>query len=155
MKRLMIAAVLAAQLVAAAQPAFAAELTDTTTRQVGAFGGMRVRVPLDGRAGEQRIRAGLTLSPTMHSRDLRGHSQLRIGEGLELGVNGGDRVVLSLAGTPVSRLAQGPAGPDGGRAAGVSTVGWIAIGAGVLVLAVGGFYWWLVEEAGDCDPGEC
>ena len=154
MKKLTMAALVAAQLAAAAQPALAAELNDGRTQQMGAFGGVRLRVALDGRVGERRIRAGLALAPTMHSRDLNGNVRMRMGEGVELGLNGDDRVRLSLGGTPVSRIVHGPAGPDG-RRVGVSTLGWVAIGAGVVLVAVGGFYWWLLEEAGDCDPGEC
>ncbi len=127
MKTLTMAALVAAQLLATAQPALAAELSEGRTQEMGTFGGVRLRVPLDGRAGRRQVRAGLTVAPTLHSRGIRGDSQMRIGEGLELGLNGDDRVRLSLAGTPVSRLAQGQPGPDG-RRAGISPVGWVAIG---------------------------
>ena len=33
-------------------------------------------------------------------------------------------------------------------------IGWVGIGVGTLALAVGGFALWL-EEAMECDPGEC
>ena len=147
MKRLTMAALVAAQLMATAQPALAAELSDSRTQQMGAFGGVRLRVPLDGRVGERQVRAGLALAPTLHSRDLRGNSQIRMGEGLELGFNGNDRVRLSLAGTPVSRIAQGPAGPQGPRA-GVSTIGWVAIGVGVAAVAAAT---WFVIAINDDD----
>ena len=148
MKTLTMTALVAAQLLATAQPALAAELSDSRTQEMGAFGGVRLRVPLDGGAvGERRIRAGLTVAPTLHSRDLRGNSQVRTGEGLELGFNGDDRVRLSLAGTPVSRIAQGPAGPDG-RRAGVSTIGWVAIGIGVAAVAAAT---WFVIAINDDD----
>ena len=148
MKTLTMTAVLAAQLLVVARPAMAAELAETRTQQMGAFGGVRLRVPLDGgAAADRRIRAGLTVAPTLHSRDLRGNSQMRMGEGLELGFNGDDRVRLALAGTPVSRIAQGPAGPDG-RRMGVSTVGWIAIGVGVAAVAVAT---WFVIAINDDD----
>jgi hypothetical protein len=147
MKTLTIASALAAQLLAVARPAMAAELAETRNEQMGAFGGVRVRVPLDGHAGEQGVRAGLTLAPTLHSRDVRGHSRMRIGEGLELGLNGDDRVRLSLAGTPVSRLVQGPAGPDG-RRAGISPIGWVAIGVGVAAVAAAT---WFVIAINDDD----
>lgn len=147
MKILTIAALVAAQLVATAQPALAAELSDSCTQEMGAFGGVRLRLPLDGRVGEQRIRAGLAVAPTLHSRDLRGNSRMHIGEGLELGLNGDDRVRLSLAGTPVSRIAQGPAGPEG-RRAGVSPIGWVAIGVGVAAVAAAT---WFVIAINDDD----
>lgn len=136
MKRLTMAALLAGQMLAAAPPALAAELTDGRTQEMGAFGGVRLRVPLDGGAAEQRqVRAGLAVAPTLRSRSASGETRTRIGEGLELGFNGDDRVRLSLAGTPVSHLARGPAGPDG-RRLGVSTLGWIAIGTVVVAGAV-------------------
>lgn len=153
MKKLMIFALLGGQALAAAQPAFAAALTETRTQRPGAFAGLRLRVPLDGDARQRQVRAGLTVAPTLHSRTADGETRLRIGEGVELGVTGREPVRLSLGGTPVNRLAQGGRGPDGQRL-GVSTVGWIAIGAGVVVLAIGGFYWWVMEES-ECGPGEC
>ena len=145
MKYPTIAALLAAQILAAAQPAYAAELTEHRTQQMGAFAGVRVRMPLDGDARQRQLRAGLAVAPTLQSRTAGGETRTRIGEGIELGINGDDRVRLSLAGTPVSRLAQGEAGPEG-RRAGVSTLGWIAIGAGVLAT---GFVLW-----GLCLSGE-
>ena len=151
MKYPTIAALLAAQLLATAQPAIAAELTEHRTQQMGAFAGVRVRLPLDGDARQRQIRAGLTVAPTLHSRTAAGETRMRIGEGVELGLNGDDRVRLSLAGTPVSRLAQGEAGPDG-RRAGVSTLGWIAIGAGVL--ATGFVLWGLCLSGEICDMDE-
>ena len=135
MKRVTIAALLAAQLLTAAPPVIAAELTDGRTQEMGAFGGVRVRVPLDGRVGQRRLRAGLTVAPTLQTRSANGEVRTRIGEGLEFGLNGDDQFRVSLAGTPVSRLAQGPAGPDG-RRLGVSTLGWIAIGTVVVAGAV-------------------
>ncbi len=147
MKTLTMATLVAAQLLTTAQPAVAAELSDSRTQEMGAFGGVRLRVPLDGRAGERRIRAGLALAPTLHSRDLRGNSRVRMGEGLELGLDGDDRVRLSLAGTPVSRLAQGQPGPEG-RRAGISPVGWVAIGVGVVAIGVAT---WFVIAINDDD----
>lgn len=132
MKSLIIASLIAAQGLTA-QTALAADLGGSEDSRAGAFGGVRVRVALDGPRRE-RLRAGLTLAPTLHSRSLAGESRLRIGEGVELGVSERGPPRLSIGGTPVARLAQGPAGPDG-RRAGVSTLGWVAIGAGVLVVS--------------------
>ena len=135
MKKLTIAALVAGQLTMIAQPALGAELSLGRTQEMGAFGGMRVRVPLDGRTDQRRIRAGLAVAPTLQTRSAGGEVRTRIGEGLELGFNGDDRVHLSLAGTPLSRLAQGQDSPDGHRL-GVSTLGWIAIGTGVVLVSV-------------------
>lgn len=152
MKKLTIAALLAAQICVAAQPAFAAELTEVRSQQVGAFAGLRLRMPLDGDAREQRLRAGLTLAPTVHSRSLRGGARTRFGEGLELGLVGDEPVRLSLGGTPVSRLAQGPARADG-RRLNASTGEWIAIGAGAVVVVLGVAYL-VLSEMIDCDADE-
>lgn len=152
MKTLTIAALLAGQALAATQPAFAAELSENRTRQVGAFAGFRLRAPLDGNAQERQVRAGLTVSPVMHGRTMSGESQVRIGEGLELGIAGDQPIRLSLAGTPVSQLAQGPAGPDG-RRMGISTIGWIAIGVGVAAVIVVGAAA-LCASDHDCLPSE-
>ena len=153
MKRLTITALLGAQLAVAAQPALAAGLAETRTHQPGAFAGLRLHVPLDGNARQRQIRAGLTLAPTLHSRTAGGESRLHIGEGVELGVSGRGPVRLSLGGTPVSRLAPGGTGPDGQRL-GVSTLGWVAIGVGaVVVVGLGAAYLWF-EDAMDCDPGD-
>ena len=135
MKKLMIAALLGGQAMTAALPVHAAELTESRSREMGAFAGLRVRVPLDGQAQRRQVRAGLTLAPTMHNRTLNGESRMRMGEGLELGLVGDEPVRLSVAGTPASRLAQGSAGPDG-RRLGISTLGWIAISVGVIAVTV-------------------
>lgn len=143
MKKLTIAALIAGQLMTTAAPAVAAELTEARTQQMGGFAGLRVRLPLDGRAGERQLRAGLAVAPVMQTRTLEGEMRTRIGEGLELGVTSREPVRLSVAGTPVSQLAQGPVGPDGQRL-GVSNVGWIAIGAGVVIAGLG--LAWIILE---------
>jgi hypothetical protein len=152
MKKLLIVALVTGQLLVHAAPASAQGSTSLRDTEMGAFGGVRVRIPFGGPARE-RVRAGLALAPTSRTDYQDGRVRTRIGEGLEFGVSGRGPMQFSLAGTPVNRLAQGRTGPDG-RRLGVSTVGWVAIGAGVLVLAVGGFYWWLMEES-ECGPGEC
>ena len=136
MKKLTIAALLAAQLTAA-QPALAAELVTQEAPQMGAFAGARLRVPLGGEREQRRLRAGLTLAPTMHVRDSAGSERLRFGEGLELGITGREPVRLSFGGTPVNRLGQRGTGPDGQRL-GISTLGWIAIGVGAAIVIVVG-----------------
>ena len=152
MKKLTIAALVAGQLLASAQPAFAAELTENRTQQMGAFAGLRLRVPLDGNVQQRQVRAGLAVAPMMHSRAMDGQTRLRIGEGVELGITGREPVRLSLAGTPVNRLAQGAAGPDG-RRMGVSTIGWIAIGIGAAAIIIVGAAA-LCASDHDCLPSE-
>jgi len=154
MKRLLIASLVAAQALGAAQPAQAAELIAREAPQIGTFAGARLRVPLGNRA-HQRLRAGLTIAPTMHARGSDGVSRTRFGEGFELGIARGQRLELSLAGTRIDRIGVAPGGATpGGRRAGVSTLGWVAIGVGaaVLVVAGAGFLW--LRDIQDCDPGE-
>jgi hypothetical protein len=149
MKKLLIAALLAAQLT----PAAAAEFAPTRETDAGAFAGVRLRVSLDGAAGERRVSAGLTVAPALRTRDNGGEVRTRIGEGIELGVASNEPVRLSIAGTPVSRLTSRGDAPQG-RRAGVSTLGWVAIGVGaVLVVGLTAGYLW-IDDALDCDPGD-
>jgi hypothetical protein len=149
MKKLVIAALLAGQVA----PAAAADFSSPRETDAGAFAGFRLRMPLDGNAQQRRVRAGLTVAPTLRTQDLHGERRMQIGEGLELGVTGGEPVSLSIAGSPVAQLTRDGARPAG-RKAGVSTLGWIAIGAGtVLVVGLAAGYLWL-DDALDCDPGD-
>ena len=154
MKRLTIAALVAAQTLAV-QPAVAADLAPGAETRAGAFGGFRLRVPLDGARGERRVRAGLAIAPAIQSRTAAGESRLRIGEGLELGLAGPGPVRLSLAGQDLRRLgasAQDGQGADEGGG-GPSTLGWIAIGVGVVaVIVVGAAALCLSDN--DCIPSE-
>jgi hypothetical protein len=153
MKKLLIASLLSAPVLTNAAPAMAQEFSASREIQTGGFAGARVRIPFGGSARREPIRAGLAFAPTVRVDHSDGRSRTRIGEGLEFGINGNEPVGLSLAGTPVSQLVQGRRGPDGQRL-GVSTVGWIAIGAGAVLVLVAGFYVWLIEES-KCGPGEC
>lgn len=105
MKSLTIAALVAAQILPHAAPAFAAELAETQEQHAGVFGGVRLRVPLDGHRQREGIRAGLTLAPTLHSRTAEGETRLRMGEGIELGVSERQQLRLAIAGQDVRRLA--------------------------------------------------
>ena len=148
MKKWTLAALVAGQ-IAGAAPAQAAELVSAAqpgAHQVGAFAGARVRLPLDG-ARRDRARVALIAAPTLHMMRSNGERRVRFGEGFELGRQG-DRLLLSYAGRPVSRIVDGATGPDGERRA-ISTLGWVAIGVGATVvlayLALGVCY-----EAGEC-----
>lgn len=153
MKKMMIGALVAGQLTTVAQPALAADLTEIRGQQAGAFAGLRLRVPFDGNAEQRRIRAGFALAPTMHRQAAGGETQLHVGEGMELGLVGREPVQLSIAGTPVSRLAQGGSGPKGERL-GVSTLGWIAIGVGAFLVVAAGASYLVAADILDCDDGE-
>jgi hypothetical protein len=134
MKTSIIAALLAAQFTMCAQPALAAELVRegaSAPGRAGAFAGARLRVPLGG--GRDKPTAGLALTSTLRSGT---SGELRFARGAELGFSGSDAPIrLTLAGAPVSRLVQGRTAPEG-RRQGVSTLGWVAIGVGAVVLVV-------------------
>jgi hypothetical protein len=147
MKMLTITALIGAQLLAAAQPAMAAQLEATGDQRMGAFGGLRVRLPLGGEMRDRQLRAGLTLAPTLHGRLANGETRLRFGEDLELGVRGREPMRLSIAGQDVRRLA---AREDGERR-GIPTGALIA--GGLVLLAIGGVVFVAValENADDSD----
>jgi hypothetical protein len=135
MKILTMTALVAAQLMVAAQPAMAAELPDeraATSQRHGAFAGARLRVPLGGETGE-KARAGLAVAPLLQSRGADGRVVTRFGDGVELGFSGQDKVGLSFNGTRLSQYRAGRAGPDG-KKLGVSTIGWVAIGVGAAIV---------------------
>jgi hypothetical protein len=150
MRSSILAALVAAQFSLSAQPLLAAELDANEQSRLGMFGGVQLRMPLGGARAEPP-RVGLTLAPTLRSQRIDGASATRVGQGLELSL-ATRRPELRLAGTRFDRLHT-LAAPDG-RRANISTLGWVGIGAGALALTVGGFYLWL-EEAMECDPGEC
>jgi hypothetical protein len=127
----MIAALLAAQVAGAAQ---AAELVDTAApaaQRQGAFAGARFRIPLDG-AGARNARAGLTLAPMVQGRRADGSIGTRFAEGMELRLSGEAGPRLALGGRSLSDIRTGP----DGRKVGISTLGWVAIGVGVALVAV-------------------
>jgi hypothetical protein len=153
MKPIFLGALVAAQILSCAQQASAADLTEQRNQQMGAFAGLRLRIPLDGDARQRQLRAGLAVAPAMHSRTMGGESRLRIGEGLELGIVGREPVRLSLAGQDVRSLGaaqQGEPDEDGRR--GPSTVAWVAIGVAALVVVTATVgYFWLEDRIDDDD----
>jgi hypothetical protein len=149
MRKILIAGLVgAAQVLPAAQPAAAAELNQdrtATPSQVSAFAGARLRVPLGG--GREKPRVGLALTSTLRS---GATGELRFAKGAELGFAGDEKVRLSVGGRAYSQLVPDGSGPDG-RKLGVSGAGWTAIGVGVVAVAVGGLYIWLVSNQCDCE----
>jgi hypothetical protein len=148
----MLSLLVAGQLVVAAEPAFAADPDLSEQSRMGMFGGVQVRLPFGGQRTE-RVRAGLALAPMMRSQRIGGATATRVGEGLELNLTE-RRPELRFAGTRLDRLGVRPdgQGPDG-RRLGVSTLGWVGIGLGAVVLVAGGYALWLTEAL-DCDPGD-
>ena len=134
MRKILIAA-LSAQL--AASPALAADPIGeraASAQESGAFVGARMRVAFGGEESG-RLRAGLVAAPTLRSQAADGRVSTRFGEGLELGLRQDRPLTLSLAGRPLT-------GPESERPrAGVSTIGWIAIGT--VVVAAAGVIWFV------------
>jgi hypothetical protein len=138
MKKIAIAALIAAQV---ASPAAAADLVEdqrVQERRMGTFAGARIRISLD-RAPNERVRAGLALSPAMHDARADGTARMRIGEGLEYGLTERRAPELSFAGRPVREIVAGADGPDG-RRNNISPAGWVAIGVGVAAIALFAWY---------------
>lgn len=136
MKSPIIGAFVAAQISLVAPPALAADLVDdrgAAAQRQGTFAGARMRISLDG-ASARKVQAGLTLAPVMHARQSDGGSHTRFGEGVELRLASAAKPGLAVAGRSLAQLAGGPGSPKG-RKAGVSTIGWIAIGVGTVALA--------------------
>lgn len=137
MKRSIAAGLVAALLLPVAQPAMAADFADARDVRTGAFAGVRLRLPLGGDRARRGVQAGLTVAPAVVSTAMDGRSRRGIVEGIELGLRGREPVALRLAGTRIDRLGVAPANQaPGGRRSGVSTLGWIGIGVGTIVVAV-------------------
>ena len=154
MRNLTKAALVLAHGVMVAQPVFAAELIGDQQTRVGVFGGVRLNLAVGGPALGSRARAGLALAPTVRSERMQGATRTRIGEGLHFGLAERGRPELTFVGTSIDRLGMAPNGrPPKGYRAGVSTLGWVGIGAGVVVAGFVGYGIWL-HEAMKCDPSD-
>ncbi|HEY0043666.1 MAG TPA: hypothetical protein VGB62_03865 [Allosphingosinicella sp.] len=144
MKKLLIAAVLFAQAASFVGRAEAAELSGRVEAQetrMGAFAGARLRIAL-GDTKRERVRAGLAVASALHRIDQAGNARVGIGEGLEYGFTETRAPSLSLAGYRVSDLQRGP----GGSRRNLTTGGWIAVGAGAVLLTGALFLGWLAHE---------
>ena len=133
MRRIVVAATIAAELAAA--PAAAADLVDDRSivaQQAGSFSGARIRIALGGGEREGRVRAGLVMAPTLRSEAADRRGSLRFGEGIELGFDQDRPFALSIAG---QSLTGDQARRTSGPRAGVSTLAWVAIGTGIVLVA--------------------
>ena len=130
MKKLAIAALIAAQISGSAA---AAELDGRGAfldNQRGAFAGVRLTARLG--AEQPDLRAALALAPTVHSR--RGaDARMAMGEGLELGISPGAKPEFRLAGQRLDKMSLlGEELPD--DRANMSTLAKVVIVAGVVVV---------------------
>lgn len=133
MKKLVIASLVAGQMLTMVQPAMSAVPVNVGTQHAGAFAGLRVRVPLGGPHPARQVRAGFALAPTLQSRAPIGETRSRIGEGLEFGYRSNRPASFSIAGRDFNRRGLGV--QDDGESGGPSTLGWTAIVVGGLVVA--------------------
>jgi hypothetical protein len=118
-----------------AMPAAAASLeldARLSAQQRAAFAGARLRVPFGG-AEAGKARATLAVAPTLHGQRSDGSVRVRFGEGFELGARRGEEPRLSFGGRQLSHFGQGKQTPEGPKA-GISTIGWVAIGVGTAAL---------------------
>jgi hypothetical protein len=112
----------------------------------GAFVGARIKLPLGERA---MARAELAIAPTQSRISASGLVRTGIGEGVALSFDAKSKPFLTVAGSRADRaLGLQPRGQaDVGKRMGVSSAGWVAIGVGVVALAAGGYFLYLVHEA--------
>ena len=163
MKKLTIAALLAAQLLGAAQPLAAAPLDNDRIgmgeQYRGTFIGARFRVPFGGEdAG--RPRAALSLTSVEHGRQADGRVRTRFAEGIELGVSPNRPLTLRIGGASFARrlaAAQGdePQPTDNRRRqerTGVHILKGVAVVAIIGVAVIGGLYLALTVA---CDGNRC
>ncbi len=112
--------------------------TSARHQSASAFAGARLRLQL-GRSSSaaNRAQAGLMIAPLARSIGSDGAVRLRIGEGLALGIQPKQPLALTLAGQRLDRLGSVPGGrnvPPSERK-GISTLGYAAVGVGVLLVA--------------------
>jgi len=154
MKNYVLSGLVAVQSIVAAQPAVAAPLEEMTTVRSGTFAGARIRLSLGGRQHDRKFRAGLTIAPTFRSQTISGETRTRIREGVELGFTGERSLAFSLGGRPVSRLLPGGRKSEDDRRLGTSTMGYVAIGAGVVALVAGAVVLGVVISHADDAPDD-
>jgi hypothetical protein len=163
MKKLTIGALLAAQLLGAAQPISAAPLDNDRIglgeQHRGTFIGARFRIPFGGEnAGQPR--AALSLTAVDHSLQADGGVRTRFAEGIELGVSPNRPLTLSIGGASFARrlaAAQGeeqqPADNRGRQArTGGKILKGLAVVAIIGVAVIGGLYLALTVA---CDGNRC
>ena len=150
MKLIVCAALVSAQIAVAAQPAFAAEIQRETAAATGTFGGLRLRVPLDGRRNERAPRLGLAFAPTVHALGEDGAARMRIGEGLEFGFSGPRQTLaLSVAGRRLAAAQEnGEDREDDGTDLDTGEAILIGVGA-IVVVGLAGFAFLLSNIEGE------
>jgi hypothetical protein len=146
MAKLLTAIILAALVTA---PAQAGDWRDGASNiRPGAFIGAKLQLSTGGREHAQP-NASLTVAPTQSRVGADGMLRTRIGDGVAFNLSPGTKPRVTLAGV----RADVALGLQPGRTAntdkklGVSSVGWVAIGVGVVAIAGGLYFVHLVREA--------
>jgi len=136
--------------VAWASPPLVSDFSGTQQARMGAFGGLRLRLPLGGPARERQARAVLSVAPTLRSPDGEGAMRARTGDGLEFGYRSDGQRTFSLAGHDFARSRLGAAqNADGKGGGGIPT--WALVVGGVAAAAGIGYLVFLdkLEDASD------
>ena len=147
MGRQLVISLLSASLLATPVQAMPSEF-QTVDVKPGAFVGARFRLPLGERAN-RKPRAELAIAPSASRISGRGFIRTDVSEGFALGVSPRSKPTLTLAGERADRVLAMKSGRnlDPNRKLGVSDVGWVAIGVGVLAVAAGAYVLHLAIEA--------
>lgn len=132
MRKLLIGALVAGQVLSGSAPAIAQGFTAAQETQVGAFAGFRVRLSFGG-ANREPLRAGLAFAPAVRTETADGRVRTRIGEGFEFGLRGREPAQFSIAGRNLRQLA---AAQGNDRRGGIPTGAWIAGGLVLATVAV-------------------
>lgn len=112
------------------------QLSPVGTRS-GTFAGARLRIPF-GHSATAKPRLAVTLAPMLRSEAENGRVARRFGEGLAFGFAGGERSAkLSFGGRPLSAFSSRDEKIDPKKKAGISTLGYVAIGAAVVLIGGG------------------
>lgn len=131
-----------------AGPASAAPVHAPGAAQVGAFGGLRLRIPLGGETGDRPARLSLALAPVAQIRAGDGAPRSGTSDGLELAVGDRGALRLSLAGEPIERLAARARADGDESGSGTRTI--LIIGGIAVALGVGALVFWdAMEDASE------
>ena len=131
MRKLLIGALVAGQVLGSGAPAFAQGFVPAQETQAGAFAGLRVHLSF-GSATPEPLRAGLAFAPTVRTSAQDGRVRTRIAEGFEFGLRGREPAQFSIGGRSLRQLnAQ-----DNGRRGRIPTGAWIAGGLVLVTVAV-------------------
>ena len=103
---------------------------------------------------DRKVRAGLTIAPTLRSQGIAGETRTRIGEGLEVRFVGERSLGVSLGGQPVTRSLPSGRKSEDEKRFGKSTSSKVAIGVGAVALVAGAIVLGVVISHSDDAPDD-